>query len=475
MRVSLRTVALAIGVLSFVLVVGSAVARHEDDFGLDRQSELQQKSKDLFGVGKPLASSSDVDLDAAQALAHPEDLITVAKDLKVKVVSAGKAGPNIDQMVLWPQDRPRYLIACNEEGTGSPGLQLISLATGDATTMVTGTSSCDPVRVTPWGTVLFGEEAGSSGAMYELIDPLSVVGATIDRTTGASSTPKIRRVGAFGFLSFEGLGLLPNGVTYYGDELSAGNGAAGGAYYKFVPAAPWTGGAPITSLDDSPYASGTVYGLRVGQGSNYGQGFSYGRGSWQLLTSTGGSLRPRASSAKLTGYYRPEDLDLDGAAIADGNVRMCGNNTGRDGAHYFGETICITDGTVAEATSPGSVPEVQLLVQGNTQLNMPDNIAYQPGTGNWIVHEDGSTGDNVDGSRNNDIWDCLDDGADDDTLGDGCIRVATPNDLDAETTGGFFDSTGKHYYVSIQHNSSGFGTIVDITGWKMDAKDKHDD
>jgi hypothetical protein len=466
MRLSFRAVALAVGALIFVVGAGSAIAGKDKDFGLDRQSELQKKSKDFFGVGKPVESSSNADLDAAQALANPAGLITVAKDLKVKVVSSGKAGPNIDQMVLWPQASPQYLIACNEQGTGQPALQKISLTTGDATTMVTGLTSCDPVRVTPWGTVLFGEEAGSSGAMYEMIDPLSIVGATIDRTTGASSSPKIRRAGALGFLSFEGLGILPNGVTYYGDELSAGSGAAGGAYYKFVPTTPWTGGTPITSLDDSPYASGTVYGLRVGQGSNYGQGFSYGQGSWQTLTTSGGSLRTLATTAKLTGYYRPEDIDLDGAAIAAGNVRMCGNNTGRDEAHYFGETICITDGTVAGATSAGSVPEVQLLVQGNTQFNMPDNIAYQAGTGNWIVHEDGSTGDNVDGSRNNDIWDCLDDGADDDTLSDGCIRVATINDLDAETTGGFFDSTGKHYYVSIQHNSSGFGTILDITGWK---------
>ena len=42
----------------------------------------------------------------------------------------------------------------------------------------------------------------------------------------------------------------------------------------------------------------------------------------------------------------------------------------------------------------------------------------------------------------------------------------TLNDLTAESTGGFFDASGTHYYVSIQHNSSGFGTILDITGWK---------
>ena len=46
---------------------------------------------------------------------------------------------------------------------------------------------------------------------------------------------------------------------------------------------------------------------------------------------------------------------------------------------------------------------------------MPDNIAYQPGRGNWIIEEDGSTDAFIDGAQNNDIWDCLPDGADDDT------------------------------------------------------------
>jgi hypothetical protein len=465
MRFSRRTVVLSLGVVALVILVGSALAAFSD-YGLEQQTQLQNKSRPLFGVGQPLTGPSTADLGRAQALADPAGLITVAKSLKVGVVSAGKAAPNIDQMVVWPQANPQYIIGCNEEGVTQPALQKISLTNGDATTIATGLSSCDPVRATPWGTVLFGEEAGTNGAMYELIDPLTVTGATINNGTGVSSSPKIARVDAFGFLSFEGFAILPNGVTYYGDELSASNGVPGGAYYKFVPTTPWAGGAPITSLDQSPFASGTVYGLRVGQGSNHGQGFQYGNGSWQLLSGAAGhQLRPLAATAKLTGYYRPEDMNLDDAAVAAGHARLCANDTGRDSARYWGETICITDGTVAGAVSAGSVPQVQLLVQGSPQLNMADNIAYQAGRGNWIIEEDGGTGDFIDGARNNDIWDCLDDGADDDTLNDGCIRIATLNDLDAESTGGFFDPSGKHYYVSIQHNSSGFGTILDITGW----------
>ena len=124
--------------------------------------------------------------------------------------------------------------------------------------------------------------------MYEMIDPLAVTGATIDRTTGVTSSPTSAAWTRSGFLSFEGLGILPNGVTYYGDELSANGGAAGGAYYKFVPTTPWAGGAPITSLDRSPLASGTVYGLQVGTSGNNGQGFYLGTGSWVALPAAAG-------------------------------------------------------------------------------------------------------------------------------------------------------------------------------------------
>ena len=464
MRISRRAVVL--GVLTTALAAGTAFAAL--DHGVKQQKELADDSLELFGVLKPVAASSNVDFTTAQALANPAGLVTVAKGLKVNVVSAGNAAPNIDQMVLWPQANPTHIIACNEEGPTAAGLQKIDLKTGVATTILTGTAACDPVRVTAWGTVLFGEEAGSTAGMYELIDPLAVTGATVDRTTGVSSSPNIRRIDAYGLLSFEGLAVLPNGVTYYGDELSASNGNPGGAYFKFVPTTPWVAGsAPITSLDQSPLASGSVFGLRVGQGGNFGQGFSYGTGSWQPLTgTTAAPLRPLAIAAKLTGYYRPEDIDVDTRALAVGNVRFCGNNTGRDSARYWGETICFTDGSVAASASGATVPQVQLLVQGSSQMNMPDNIAFQAKRANWIVHEDGSMSDHIDGSRNNDIWSCLDDGADDDTLTDGCVRVITLNDLDAESTGGFFDATGTHYYVSIQHGSSPFGTILDITGWR---------
>ena len=68
--------------------------------------------------------------------------------------------------------------------------------------------------------------------------------------------------------------------------------------------------------------------------------------------------------------------------------------------------------------------------------------------------------------RNNDIFSCLADGEDTDLLSDGCIRILTINDLLAETTGGIFDATGTRYWVSVQHNVTGHGVVLEITGWK---------
>lgn len=434
------------------------------DAGSARERQLEAHSNQYFGVTSGLPASSAKDISADQAAQNPLALATLAKGLRARVVTSGQAAANLDMGALWPVDDPKWLISCNEQGTGNPGLQRISLADGRAETIVTGTQSCDPAHTTPWGTVVFGEEAGSGGALYEILDPLAVTNATLDRSTGVSSAPgKIARRDALGFLSYEGVGILPSGVTYYGDELAPGNGAAGGAYYKFVPGTPRSGGGPIETLADSPLANGAVYGLRVGQGSNTGPGMGSGDGTWVPLTG-GQSLRPQAASAKLTGFYRPEDLSIDEAALAGGDVRWCGNNTGREQARYYGETICLTDGTLGEAATGGSTPTVQTLVNGSPAINMPDNIAYQPGRGNWIVHEDGET--DFAGPHNDDLWSCLDDGGDADLQSDGCLRIATLNDLSAEWTGGFFDPSGKHFYVSVQHNKTGKGVVLDITGWK---------
>lgn len=461
-----------------VLALGgtAAVARGSFSFGLFRDRQLADHSNQLFGVTTPVATSSTKQITQAAALADPTRLATLAKGLRAHVVTT--QGPAIDdQISLWPNaSHPTYLIACNEtDDPSEPGLVRIQLSTGQVSTIVSGTEECDPTRRTPWGTIVFGEEDGPEGRVYELIDPIHTTNVHLDRDTGVFSggtgARNLVTRTALGTAAFEGLGILADGTTYLdGDDSGFGphDGGPGDAYFKFVPTHPFTGGGPITSLSQSPYAAGEVYGLRIGLGTNYGQGREYGFGQWiHLPHATNPNLEAEGLAAGLSGYYRPEDMDIDPIALAKGKVRLCSNDTGDEENHLYGETICITDGTVAQAEANTARPELEPFVIGGTSqgINMPDNIAFQPHTGNAVIHEDAET--TFEGPHNNDLWDCLPDGADQDLLSDGCARVATLNDLTAEWTGGIFDATGQHFYVSVQHNISGRATILDITGWKL--------
>jgi len=459
--------------LATMTATGSAGAAGYD-FGAIREAQLRAHSGQLFGVVQPVAASSTESIDSATADADPTALVTVAKGLSVKVVAASAdLGANIDMMTPWPDDvNPTHLIACNEQGTGSPGVQRIRLADGLVETILTGTSSCDPAHRTAWGTVIVAEEAGSSGWLLEIADPLETTDVLFDRGTGIVSggfgAENVVPRPAVGHTSFEGVAVYDSGVMYYGDENRPFQGTPGGAYFKFVPAHPWTGGPAITDLADSPLAEGTVYGLRLGKRSgdtDYGQGTNTGLGTWVEITPAfDANLRAAAAELALTGYYRPEDAQIDLRAQADGVVRFCANNTGNEGSdRAYGETICVTDGTLEEALANTATPEVQTLVIGGRDLAMMDNLAYQPGRGNWLIQEDG---DGPEVGRNNDIFSCLDDGGDMDLMSDGCVRILTVNDLSAETTGGLFDGPGDRYWVSVQHNVTGHGVVLEITGWR---------
>lgn len=447
------------------------------DFGAFRDQQLRAHANQLFGFHRPLKESSKESVDQGTAENDPASLATVAQGLEVRVASSdADLGANIDMIALWPNDsHPTHLIVCNEvEDITLPGVQRVRLSDGRVETILRGTTDCDPVRRTAWGTILVGEEAGTTGQVIEIIRPLETTEVFFDRVSGlasggtGSANVAVRR--ALGRLSFEGLALYPNGVLYYGDENRPATGTAGGAYFKFIPTTPWTGGA-ISSLTQSPLAAGKIYGLRLGKRSgntDYGQGTNTGLGTWVPIPApadpaVGQNLRAQAAALKLTGFYRPEDLEVDPAALARGRVRFCGNNTGNENEdHNWGEAVCFTDGTIAEALANTAVPEGQFFVMGTSELAMPDNMAFQPGRRNWILHEDGA---GPDVGRNNDLWACLEDGEDDDTLSDGCVRAASLNDLTAEWTGGIFDGFGRNFYVSVQHNVTGHGVILRITGW----------
>lgn len=203
-------------------------------------SELRDRAPELIGIDRPLQQSAlgPFSGDAASA-------IEVANNLKVRVVSTA-ADPAADMIAMWPDDpHPTQLFVCIEGGIN--GVQRVDLsrpAGSNATTIVTGTVSCDPIRRTPWGTILFGEEA-STGGIYEIINPTSITTpvAIINRAQGTTTDPRVAKGKAVGSLAFEGQAILPDGTMYFGDELrpgtSAGPGSPGGGIYKFVPTFPY--------------------------------------------------------------------------------------------------------------------------------------------------------------------------------------------------------------------------------------------
>ncbi len=477
-----------------VLVSSVQLVANDADFGAWVQQQLHAHSEQLFGIIDPLDESALGPYTGANSA----NAIVLAKQLKAEVISTA-VHFSADQIAFWPSDdAPKFLYVC-DESSSNPSVQRVDLskaANANATTIVTGLSSCDPVRRTPWGSIVVAEEAGSTGGFYELMDPASVSSpiAVTNRATGATSDARLVKRKAVGSLSWEGIGILPDGTMYFGDELRPGGGVPGGAIYKFVPDSPYGGGYQITMASLSPFASGSLYGLRVGSTGDNGQGTEIGQGVWvsidtvPYLDASGNVILRNAQGAlHFTGYYRPEDMDQDPLAADAGQVRMCWTNTGRmsngggsvvETGATLGEVMCLVD---FPGNSPsGAIPIVTRFLSGDYQANYFDNLDFQPHTGNLAVLEDGEVEVvKPNGSkelRGNDVWLCLRDGADRDVQSDGCIRIMSLRDTDSEPTGWIFTGSGEAAFVSLQHRSTNQGALLKISGFKVrEGRDREDD
>src|SRR5262245_51199650 len=221
---------------------GRVAADTPIDFGLAVERALTENSQDLFGIRKPLKESAlgpYTGADSAQA-------VIAAKGLHVSVVSSATHSES-DQIALWPNDdHPTHLFTCAEitgaptTGPHLPVVERVDLsqpADKNVTYLVSGLNSCDPVRRPPWCTIIVAEEAGSTGGLYEIMDPGGNFPSPVDvtsRAMGTTTDPRVVKRKAVGSLSFEGIVILPDGTMYLGDELRPGtnppdSGSRGGA------------------------------------------------------------------------------------------------------------------------------------------------------------------------------------------------------------------------------------------------------
>jgi hypothetical protein len=476
---------------------GTALADDDKDFGSQVEHLLKAQSGKLFGIDRPLDASAPATTGAYRnAYQSAYDQVLVADGLKAEFVTR-EAANNSDMMFLWPNgEHPTHLIMAIEEFSPkvigklpsgldklTPSLQRLDLKTGKAETILRGLSGADGVRLTPWGTVLVTEEADDGGA-YEIIDPLNVTNHTvISRAAGnivdanGNISAKVVKRSALPTLAWEGIGILPSGVVYAGDEERPGSGgfnADGGAIFKFVPMNPRTAMGSISNLNESPLASGWVFAMQtscINNNQQVGQGCEIGNGAWVPVNAA--NARIDANAVGATGYYRPEDLELDPQYSNASNpqaVRFCWANTGNEGAKHYGEVVCGVDNAPLSAAGNQRTVSVNRFVEGDTDFNAFDNLAFQPHTGNLYVIEDHNNGD---------VFACLPDGADRDIKSDGCVKILSVKDTSAEPTGFFFTPDGRTAFVSIQHSNDSlmakvddYGTddILMITGFRLPGR-----
>src|SRR5262245_53178706 len=188
---SRRLRAVVAGVAIAAVAAGSVYALSKSDPGAAYEHSLAAQAKVMFGFNHPLDAGATNGANEAPGAAA----VQAAQGLSVSVAS-DLVGEDADMIALWPTDtNPTHAFICNEidsttaANLGKPTVQRVDLATGAVTNMITGTTSCDPIHTTAWGTLVFGEENGAVGRIYEIADPMSFDGGTIvtvNHTTGTT-------------------------------------------------------------------------------------------------------------------------------------------------------------------------------------------------------------------------------------------------------------------------------------------------
>jgi hypothetical protein len=365
--------------------------------------------------------------------------------------AGGNGNSNFDMIVQNESgaNSGRYLFTVNES-TGGGLVRYDRLSDTPVQLLAGGLNSIsyrslDPVRWTPWGTLVMGEEV-NGGRLIEIMNPLADPADII-----AIDRPNIGRT------SWEGLAWDAQGNAYYQDEDN------GGGIYKFVSNNTIAGFNPADPSTSPLAGSGQIFTLRINAGNTEQR---EGTAEWVALNNPDGTpipgifdptsnARTAANSVNATNYRRPEDMHL---VVHDGVeyliVAATTEDNGSSPAEHHVYSIDLSNPSapvVRSFVDDHSTIDLATGLAVDSALNIfanPDNIAIDAFGDVWIL-EDNSPGD---------IWKT--------TWGANGVaatiaRFASLSAVGAEPTGLYFDITDPTVaYVNVQHPSNGIDRLI---------------
>jgi hypothetical protein len=347
----------------------------------------------------------------------------------------------------------------NDGGSGG-AVSVVDLKTGIAKEVVgrADWEAVDGIVWTPWHTILFAEEAGTSarpdpdvpnatsGLVYELKldrrDPTSAESVTVRPMLGA--------------LAHEGIETDAEGNVYVIDEDRKGS------IYKFVPE------------NYGDLSSGQLYALKVMNGAKTGAA------EWVALDMTQAQIKANvaATAVGATEYCRPEDLERIGStlyvALTCEDVDNPANTSGKNAAGYAVGAVLAVDlgeqpaAEYAVASGKNTAFEVQpgATTAGVTGFAKVDNLARSADGKLWMVEDNDFS----------DIWvfDPRSKDANGDGYKDGVYLFASLKDKPAEGTGIYFGKDPDTLFVNVQHSGTGNDKTMAITKVQQKRHARHE-
>jgi hypothetical protein len=156
------------------------------DFGKFVADQLRSHSEQLFGFHHPLDDSAIGPFDGSSV-----DALELADGLKATLISSAVENAAIRSR-CGPMTRIRRICSSATKRLRSQlqRIDLSKLTSANATTIVTGLNSCDPVRRTPWGTIIVAEAGTTS--VHEILDRFHIAPINVsNRDLGTTSDPCI--------------------------------------------------------------------------------------------------------------------------------------------------------------------------------------------------------------------------------------------------------------------------------------------